>query len=146
MKEQLTSLLDNARAAGALVREKAAAAGQATMGSVISAIEKWLDEFPRTMSYGLELRTFGFVMGLSPSLEVELVGSHSSFPLERIDEILAENKSTSLTGMIFAAVRTTYRMHQKVSPQLDDPLIIKIKLALSPEISVFIGRLWKIDS
>jgi hypothetical protein len=140
MKDHLNALLETAKMTGAVLKEKASAAGQAAADSVIAAIEKWLEEFPKIESYGLQIRTFSFVMGLSPSLEVEMVGSHDSFTPDKIAEILKENKAGSLTGMVFTAVKTTYKLHSKISQQPDDPLIIRIKLALSPEIAVFIGR------
>jgi hypothetical protein len=41
--------------------------------------------------------------------------------------------------MIFSAVKTTYRLHSKIAPVKEDPLIVKIRLSLSPEISVSVG-------
>jgi hypothetical protein len=140
MKDSISSLFESAKNAGAFIKEKAAAASQATMDSILHSIEKWLEEFPKIESYGLQIRNFGFIMGLSPALEVEMVGSKDSFPPERLNEIIAENKSTSLTGMIFSAIRTTYKLHAKVAQEPEDPLIIKIRLSISPEIAVYIGR------
>ena len=140
MKEHLNALFESAKLTGAALKEKANAVGQAAADSVIAAIEKWLEEFPKIEAYGLQIRTFGFTMGLSPSLEVEMVGSHADFTPERLAAILQENKSGSLTGMIFNSVKTTYKLHAKITPVPEDPLIIRIKLALSPEIAVFIGR------
>ncbi len=78
--------------------------------------------------------------GACSFLEVELTGSHTDFPLEKLADILAENKSGSLTGMMFNAVKTAYRLHKKVAQTPEEPLIVKIRLSLSPEISVFVGR------
>lgn len=140
MKEQLNHLFQTAKEAGSRIREKAAAAGQATVDSVVSSIEKWLEEFPKLESYGLKLSTFAFSMSISPSLEVEFSGKSSEFPPERLAGILAENKPASLTGMVFSAVKTAYRLHRKIAETPDELLLIKIRLALSPEISVFVGR------
>lgn len=139
MKDTLKTLIETAKTTGALFQDKISEAGQAAIDGTIQAIEKWLEEFPKLESYGLKVANFSFVMRLSPSLEVEMRGVNADFPPQRIAEILAENKSTSLTGMIFSAIRTTYRLHAKISPAPVDPLIVKIKLSLSPEISVFIG-------
>lgn len=129
-----------AQNAGSNIREKAVAAGQAAMENTVQAIEKWLEEFPKIESYGLQVSNFAFIMGLSPSLEVELTGSHHSFPMEKLSEILLEHKSGSLTGMVFNAVKTAYRLHGKIAQTPEEPLIVKIRLSLSPEISVFVGR------
>jgi hypothetical protein len=141
MKEQLNTLLETARNAGAAIKEKAVGVGQSAVDSTVEAIERWLEEFPRIESYGLKISSFSFIMRLSPSLDVELRGKHAAFTRERLDEILAENKSTSLTGMVFAAIRTAYRLHGKIASKPQDPIIVKIRLSLSPEISVFIGEL-----
>jgi hypothetical protein len=140
MKEQLNSLFETAKNAGSFIREKAAAAGQATMEGIMGSIEKWLEEFPKIEGYGLQIRNFGFTVAISPCLEVEMIGSRQDFPDERLNEIIAENRSTSLAGMVFSTVRTTYRLHGKVAQVPDDMLIVKIRLSISPEISVYIGR------
>ncbi len=140
MKDKLNTLFEMAQSAGSNIREKAAAAGQAALDNTVQAIEKWLEEFPKIESYGLQVTAFSFTMGLAPSLEVELTGSHADFPPEKLTDILAENKPGSLTGMIFNAVKTAYRLHKKVAQTPEEPLIVKIRLSLSPEISVFVGR------
>lgn len=139
MKDAFKSFLDSAKTTGSMFQEKASALGQAAVDNTIFAIEKWLEEFPKIEAYGLKVTNFSFAMRISPSLEVELRGKHESFPPERLAEILAENKSSSLTGMVFNAVKTTYRLHSKISSTKDDPLIVRIRLAISPEIVVFIG-------
>lgn len=141
MKEQINTLLETARNAGSAIKEKAVGVGQGAVDSTVEAIERWLEEFPKIESYGLKISSFSFIMRLSPSLDVELRGKHSTFKKERLDEILAENKSTSLTGMVFTAIRTAYRLHGKIASKPQDPIIVKIRLSLSPEISVFIGEL-----
>lgn len=140
MKETFSSLLDTARHAGEKIREATNAAGQAVADKTLQTIENWLEEFPRIESYGLQITNFAFKMGLSPSLDTEFTGSHYSFPKERLAEILAENKATSLTGMVFNAIKTAYYLHGKIASTLEEPLIVKIKLSLTPEISVFIGK------
>lgn len=140
MKEKINALLETAQQAGNLLKEKAANAGQAAVDSTVQAIEKWLEEFPRIESYGLQVSNFAFVMGLSPALEVELSGSHAVFSAEKIAAILEENKPNSLTAMIFGAIKTAYRLHDKIASTREEPLIVKIRLSLSPEISVFVGR------
>ena len=141
MKDKFNTLIETARNAGSAIREKATEVGQNAVDGTIAAIEKWLEEFPRIESYGLKISSFSFIMRLSPSLDVEMRGKHASFSRERLDEIIAENKSTSLTGMVFSAIRTAYRLHGKIASKPQDPIIVKIRLSLSPEISVFIGEL-----
>lgn len=115
-------------------------AGQAALDATLQAIEKWLEEFPKIESYGLQISNFSFIMRLSPSLEIEMKGNHEDFPIARLEEIIAENKKTSLTGMLFSAIRTAYRLHSKIAAKPEDQLLIKMRLSLSPEIAVFIGK------
>ncbi|HPI09309.1 MAG TPA: hypothetical protein PLM41_23110 [Saprospiraceae bacterium] len=140
MKDKFNTLLEAAQNAGAFIKEKTSEVGQAAIDNTLAAIEKWLEEFPKIESYGLRVTNFAFVMRISPALEVEMSGSHESFPPEKLAEILEQHKSTSLTGMLFSAIKTTYRLHGKIAQTLPDPLIVKIRLSLSPEISVFVGK------
>ncbi len=137
MKDSFSNFFENA---SSLLREKANDAGQAAWDKTIQAIEKWLEEFPRLEAYGLRVSNFGFVVGISPALEVELQGEHSSFPPARLAAILAENKPTSLVGMIFNAVRTAYRLHAKIAKAPSEQLTVRLRLAITPEISVFLGK------
>ncbi len=122
-------------------KNAASGASQAALDSTIQAIEKWLEEFPKIESYGLQISNFSFIMRISPSLEIELKGNHEDFPISRLDEIIAQNKKTSLVGMVFTAIRTAYRLHSKIASKPDELLLVKLRLSISPEISVFIGKL-----
>jgi len=140
MKEKLSAIFESAQQAGNILKEKTASLSQAALEHTIAAIEKWLEEFPKIEGYGLQVTNFAFVMGLSPALEVELSGSHTGFPPEKLAEILTAYKSSSLTWMVFSAIKTAYRLHGKIAKTLKEPLIVKIRLSISPEISVFVGR------
>jgi hypothetical protein len=141
MNEKWNALFETVKSTGANLKDMVAEKGQAAMDSTIEAIEKWLEEFPKIESYGLSISSFSFIMRLSPSLEVELRGNHEDFPIERLDQIIKENKATSLSNMVFTSIRTAYRLHAKIAKQPEDLLLVKIRLSLSPEISVFIGKL-----
>ena len=140
MKNKFNQLLDEAKSAGNKIKEKAGEIGQAAADKAVHTLEHWLDEFPRIESYGLKICSFSFIMAISPKLEVEMTGSHADFSTERLDEIIAELKGSSLSAMIYKAIRTTYSLHSKVAQDLEDPLIVKIRLSITPEVSVFIGR------
>lgn len=140
MKKQLDSLIETAMNAGATLREKAAGVGQSAMEGTLEAIERWLEEIPRIESYGLKVSSSSFVMRLSPSLDIEMRGQHALFPPARLEEILAQQKTASLSGMVFTAMRTAYRLHSKIAPAPQEEMVIKIRLSLSPEISVIIGE------
>lgn len=135
-----SQLFESAKAAGEMLQEKASAAGKAAADKTLQSAEKWLEEFPKIESYGLQVVHFSTSLGLNPAVEVQLMGTHADFPLTRLDQILAENKASSLCGMVFGAVKTAYKLYDKVATERKDPLLIGIRLSLSPEISVNIGR------
>lgn len=140
MKTKFNQLLDDAKSAGNKIKEKASEIGQAASDKVVTTMEHWLEEFPRIESYGLKISSFSFIMAISPKIEIEMIGSHADFSAKRLDEIIAELNGSSLSAMIFKAIRTTYSLHRKVAQELEDPLIVKIRLSITPEVSVFIGR------
>ncbi len=137
MKDVFNNFFENA---SAFLRETAAGAGQVALDTTLQAIERRMEEFPKLEAYGLRLSNFAFIVGISPALEVELRGEHANFPSERVAAILAENKSTSLVGMVFSAVRTAYRLHAKIAKVPDEALTVRLRLAIAPEIAVFVGR------
>ncbi|HMX41138.1 MAG TPA: hypothetical protein PK971_05370 [Saprospiraceae bacterium] len=140
MKKQLENLIETAMSAGATLREKAAGVGQSAVEGTLEAIERWLEEIPRIEGYGLKVSSFTFVMRLSPSLDIEMRGKQADFSAARLDHIVAQQKTASLSGMVFTAMRTAYRLHSKVALAPHEDVVVKMRLSLSPEISVIIGE------
>jgi hypothetical protein len=126
--------------AGDVLREQASQFGEGAKEKSYELIEEWLTVFPKLEIYGLEITSFALGVGLNPSLEVEFKGKHEDFSKERLREILAENKGKAAITSVFTTIRTAYNMHRRIYASLKDPLIVKIKIKLSPEIKVFIGE------
>lgn len=126
--------------ASELVREQANTFSDTAKERSYQIIEDWLEIFPRLEEYGLKITSFGVSIAISPSLEVELKGEHSDFSLERIKEILEINKGNTALTSVFTAIKTTYNLHQRTKTELRDPLILKIKVKLTPEINVYLGE------
>lgn len=103
-------------------------------------IDEWLQIFPKLEIYGLEINSFGLNVGISPALEVELLGAHEKFSTQRVQQILDENKSSAALTSVFTAIKTAYSLHRKTYANLRDPLILKIKVKIAPEINVIIGE------
>lgn len=102
-------------------------------------IEDWLQIFPKLEIYGLEITSFALSVAISPSLDVELRGKNANFSQDRLQQILDENrKSTALTS-VFSTIKTAYSLHRRTYATLRDPLIVKIRIRISPEIKVIIG-------
>lgn len=123
-----------------LLREQAGVLGSSAREKSYQIIEDWLQIFPALELYGLQITSFSLGVAINPSVEVELTGSHSDFSTERLHEILADCKgSTGLTS-VFSTIKTTYGLHRRTAASLREPLIVKIRIRLSPEIRVYIGE------
>ena len=106
---------------------------------VYQLIDDWLSVFPKLESYGLRMTSCALSAAISPALEVELMGVHEQFTPERLDEIIAAVKGDTALLSVFTTIRTTYNIHRKINPVLNEPLIVKIKVRLAPEVKVYIG-------
>jgi hypothetical protein len=43
-------------------------------------------------------------------------------------------------GSVMNTIKTTYSLHRRIYATLKDPLIVKVKIRISPEIKVFLGE------
>ena len=105
-------------------------------------IEEWLRIFPRMQAYGLEMVNFSLTVALSPSLEVEMRGRHEDFTPEKVEQILKESKGNAALLSVFTTVKSTYTLYKSTGNPLSDPLIIRLKVKITPEIKVTIGQAW----
>ncbi len=121
------------------LREQAAHLGEGAKERSFQVIEEWLSIFPRLEGYGLELSSFAISVALSPALEAELTGQHEHFTTERLQEILSQCKGNAALTSVFTTIKTTYALHERTTTPLRPPLIVKIKVRLSPEIKVYLG-------
>jgi len=126
--------------ASAFLKEQAGTLGDSAKERSYQLIEEWLQIFPRLEIYGLEITSFSLSFAISPALEVELKGDHEKFPTERLNKIIEENPNSTALRSVFSAIRSTYSMHRRIYASLEDPLIVKIRVRLSPEIKVYIGK------
>lgn len=122
------------------IKTQAGSIGDSAKEKTYRLIEEWLKIFPKLEIYGLQITSFSLGVALSPSLEVELKGDHENFPTARIDEILDENKGSAAMYSVFNTIKMAYNLHRQTYANLEDPLIVKIRIRLSPEIKVYIGK------
>jgi hypothetical protein len=122
------------------IKTQAGNIGDSAKEKTYRLIEEWLKIFPKLEIYGLQITSFSLGVALSPSLEVELKGAHEDFPTGRIDEILDENRGSAAMFSVFNTIKMTYNLHRQTYANLEDPLIVKIRIRLSPEIKVYIGK------
>ncbi len=121
------------------IQEQAAVLGESAKEKGYQVIEEWLQIFPQLELYKLEITSFALGVAISPSLEVELVGKHEDFSVERLQQIIAETPKNTGLSLVFNTIKMAYAMHRKTYATLRDPLVIKIRIKLSPEVRVFIG-------
>lgn len=126
--------------AGDVIKEQASNLSEGAKEKSYQVIEDWLQVFPKLEIYGLEITSFSLGVAISPSLEVELKGDHKDFTKERIQKIINENKNNPALNSVMNTIRTTYGLHRRIYATMNDPLIVKIKIRISPEIKVFIGE------
>ena len=94
---------------------------------------------PKFEEMGFEITSFAVGISISPILEVEMTAEHGQFSMERIEEILEENKISTPISLVFNTIKTTYNLHAKAECSLKEPLIVKIRVKMPPEIKVFLG-------
>lgn len=126
--------------AGDAIKEQTTQISEGAKEKTYQLIDEWLQIFPKLEIYGLKITSFGLHVAISPALEVELVGEHKKFGPDRLQQILAENKDSAAMTSVFTTIKTAYSLHRKTYADLRDPLIVKIRVKITPEINVIIGE------
>lgn len=121
------------------VNDLAGSVGEGAKERTLEMIEDWLEIFPQLAEYGLEITSFSMGLAISPSLNVELLGSHENWSDEAIVRRLAEHKGETAITMVLSTIRTAYRLQRQTKAPLRDPLILKIIVKISPEVRVVLG-------
>lgn len=124
------------------IKEQAGNLSESAKERGFQLIEEWLGIFPRMQGYGLEMINFSLTVAISPALEVEMRGRHQDFTLEKIEQILKDNKNSAAMISVFTTVKSTYTLYRSTGNSLNDPLIIRLKVKIPPEIKVTIGQAW----
>ena len=137
MFEKIKSTMQQA---GDTIKGQAIALGEAAKEKGFQIIETWISIIPKLEAYGMNANYFSVSLSINPMLEVELQAFTADFPEERILLLLEENKDNTPLRLVFSAIKTTYQLHKKALIQMQEPLSVKIKVRLSPEIKVSLGR------
>ncbi|MEL7221319.1 MAG: hypothetical protein AAGJ93_08375 [Bacteroidota bacterium] len=137
----IDKLLKTLQEAGGTIKEQAAGLGTGAREKTYAIIEDWLQIFPKLETYGLKVESFALGVAISPSVEVDLKGRHEDFTADKLALIsLDAEKSDAAMRMVISTIKTAYKLHGRISDELPDPLIVKIRIKLSPEVKVFIGE------
>ena len=124
------------------VKEKTTELTDAVKEKTNQLFDDWLKIFPDLENYGLKVMSFGFCMGISPALDVELRGSAADFASERLEVILAEVAGNRALSTVFKAIKTTYNLHAKTGSNYHhfDVILIKLSIKITPEVMVYLGQ------
>lgn len=133
LKETMQELSD-------LLRSNMNQIGQSAKNKAYQLIEDWVKALPKLEEEGFEVTSFALSVAISPALDVELKGIHTDFSMSKIQYVLDTNKGNTVITTVFTTLKTTYQLHKKINAPLKEPLIVKVKVRISPEIKVFIGE------
>ncbi|MEK7256878.1 MAG: hypothetical protein AAB316_19140 [Bacteroidota bacterium] len=137
MFEKIKSTVQHA---GDSLKGQAVAIGEAAKEKGFQIIETWVSILPKLEKYGMKANYFSVGVSINPVLEVELRAKPADFPEERVQQLLEENKDNTPLRLVFSAIKTTYQLHNKAHIHRSEPLTVKIKVRLSPEVKVSFGR------
>lgn len=126
--------------AGESIKEQANMLGSGAKEKTYAVIEDWLQVFPQLEIYGLKVESFAMGVAISPSLEVDLKGSHADFSPQRLEQLLDKKDNSAALRTVLTTIKTTYSLHRRTYADLQEPLIVKVRVRISPEVKVFIGE------
>jgi hypothetical protein len=127
--------------AGETLKEQASSLGEAAREKGMQIINTWIEVLPKLEAYGFKTTYFGLSVSLNPTLEVELQSTVAAFPMGRVQAILEENKDSTPVNLVFNAVKSILLLHHRARIDYMDPLTVRIRVRLSPEIRVSFGKL-----
>jgi hypothetical protein len=133
LKEQTSNI-------GDAIKEGSSSFSEAAKEKSQKLIDDWLLVFRRLEEYGFKITSFGLGVAISPSLEVELEGSAEKFTLDRIKELMEENKNSTSLNSVLRTIKMTYETHSKISSQKYDIVLVKVLVKITPEIKVVLGE------
>ncbi len=126
--------------AGDLIKEQASALGDAAKQKGYSIINDWISILPKMKEYGLETSFFSLTVSINPTLEVELTGDAEKFTKDYVESLKEEAKGSTPMTLVFNSIKTTYQLHQQADLGTLNPLTVRIRVRLSPEIRVSYGE------
>lgn len=132
--------MQTVRDATEALKDEATQLGEDAKEKTYRLIDEWLQIFPKLQHYGLHVNSFALQVALSPALEVELVGHHTDFSMDRIDEILKQSKGNTALTSVFTAIKTTYALQSRTRLSPIEPLILRLRIKITPEIKVYLGK------
>lgn len=103
-------------------------------------IEDWIQIIPHIEQSGLSLYSFSFGASLNPSIDAEFKGKCADFPIEKWEELISLNDKDKSLTLVFNTLKSTFKMYQKIKPEMPEDFYLRIRIRLNPEIRVFLGE------
>ena len=126
--------------AGESIKEQASSISEAAKEKWMGLIDAWISTLPKLEAYGFKTHYFAVSMSLNPTLEIEIQSKVETFPMGRIEAILAENPASSPIHFVFSAIKNAMKMYQSARIGPLNMMTVKISVRLSPEVRVSFGK------
>ena len=123
-----------------MIKDQANAIGDSAKEKSFKIIESWLKLVPVLEEEGFELNSFSTSLSINPSVEVELLAESADFTTEKIEELLAKYKGQNAMTSVLNTIKVSRNLYVKAKTDVLEPMILKLKIKLSPEIQVFFGQ------
>ena len=136
----LDKLKDTFLQASEVIKEQTSNLSESAKEKYQQLIDDWLKVFRLLEECGMKITSFGLGYSISPSLEVELEGNADDFSTEKIKKLIENNKESSSLNSVFKAIKTTYELHEKISSQRYEKVLVKVTVKITPEIKVVLGE------
>jgi len=114
--------------------------GKGAKEKAFKLIEEWIAVFPLLEEEHLLITSFALGISISPTLEVEFSGMHADFTPEKLEYLLNKYKDNTIMVSILRTIQTTYKLHSNLQSPLKEPLVVKARIGISPEVKVFLGE------
>lgn len=135
----IDKIIKNFQEASEVIKEKASALSQDAKDKTSKLMDEWLGVFPELISYGFKMTSFGVGFAISPSIDVELTGETAEFTVERLSKLIEQNQGKKTLTSVLSSIKSTLALYDRMDLPLKTPIILKIKVKITPEIKVYLG-------
>jgi 16S rRNA C967 or C1407 C5-methylase (RsmB/RsmF family) len=137
MVDKILNLLDDAKNN---IKNQAENISASAKNQYEKMVEDWIKIIPQIEESGLQLYSFSFSASLNPSIDAEFRGKCVDFPIEKWEELISLNEKNKSLALVYNTLKSTFKMYQKIKPEMPEDFYLRLRIKLSPEIRVYIGE------
>ncbi len=137
MIDKILNLLDDAKNN---IKNQAENISASAKNQYEKMVEDWIQIIPQIEESGLQLNSFSFSASLNPSIDAEFSGKCVDFPLEKWEELISLNEKNKSLALVYNTLKSTFKMYHKIKPEMPEDFYLRLRIKLSPEIRVYIGK------